>query len=121
MTELREVEDKLPGLRFYGVVSSIRANRVGAKTGTITMSCEVADEDLWDMAVAKFEDFKVFSSTTDEMLAALGDALTTTDTELQAAQQREQEAWAVVEEKDARISELEAILASIGADLGITE
>lgn len=121
VTELKEVEDKLPGLRFYGVVATLRANRVGARTGTITMSCEVHDNDLWEMAVEKFEDYKVFSSTTDEMLAALGDALTTTEAEREEAQQKEAKAWAAVEEKDARIAELEAILAEIGVDLGITQ
>ena len=119
MTALTIVEDKLPGLRFYGVRSEIRSNRVGVRTGTITMLCEVHDEALWEMAVEKFEEFKVFSSTTEEMLSALGDALTSTDTELQEARLREQEAWAAVKEKSARIEELETILASIGADLGL--
>jgi acyl transferase domain-containing protein len=120
MGSTTDVAEALPGLRFYGVVAELRANRVGTKTGTITMSCEVHDRKLWEMAVEKFEDFKVFSSTTEEMLTALGDALDATDGELHMARQNEQKALASVQEKEARIKELEGILAVIGVDLGIT-
>jgi ElaB/YqjD/DUF883 family membrane-anchored ribosome-binding protein len=120
MGNTSDVEKDLPGLRFYGVVAEERANRVGTRTGTITMSCEIHDKKLWDMAIEKFEDFKVFSSATEEVLSALSDELDTTYEELQEANAKLEEAQATIREKDDKIAELEGILATIGADLGIT-
>jgi ElaB/YqjD/DUF883 family membrane-anchored ribosome-binding protein len=120
MGNTSDVEKDLPGLRFYGVIAEERSNRVGTRTGTITMSCEIHDKKLWDMAIEKFEDFKVFSSATEEVLSALSDELDTTYEELQEANAKLEEVQATIREKDDKIAELEGILATIGADLGIT-
>ena len=83
------------------------------------MSCQVHDRELWNLAVDKFEDFKVFSTTTEEIFDALSSALHGADDDLHAAQQREQAALMLVAQKELKIAELEGILASIGVELGI--
>jgi hypothetical protein len=71
------------------------------------------------MAVEKFENFKVFSSTTDEMLAALSYELNSTESQLQMALKREQELLEELQNEADEIASLRQVLHDIGTELGV--
>lgn len=122
MTELSSAEAKIPGLLFHVTASDLKQS-VGRslQLGTITMRCEVTDKQLWLMAVEKFENFKVFSSTTDEMLAALSYELNSTESQLQMALKREQELLEELQNGTDEIASLRQVLHDIGTELGIEQ
>lgn len=120
MSTLEDTEDKLPGLRFHVLSSSYTANSTGQiHHGCISLKCEVTDKEMWTMAIDKFEGFKVFSSLTEEVQAALGYALDSTDNQLQMALEREKELLKEVLDRDNEIARLQQILHDIGVELGV--
>lgn len=119
MSELSSVEEKTPGLLFHVVVSALKKNTGGVELGTISMQCEVTDRQLWNMAVEKFDNYKVFSSTTEEMLAALSYELNSADSQLQMVLEREQELREELQNKVDEIADLRQILHDIGVNIGV--
>ena len=122
MSALEETEDRLPGLRFHVISSDLKKSSGGVlQYGTIVIRCEVFDRELWNMAVERLDGFKLFSSTTEELLSALGSELTHTDTQLQESLDREKELNADIGAKEAEIARLRAILHDIEVDFGVAD
>lgn len=120
MSALDETEERLPGLRFHVVSSALtKSFGGGVRTGTITLRCEVRELELWEMAVEKLNGLKLFSSTTEEMIAALSYELTHTDVRLQEALDREKELLEEISSKEEEVARLRGILRDIGAELGV--
>ena len=113
-----EVIEKLPGLQFR-VESSAQGKPTvgGARHGQIHLRCEFTDEKMFEAAVAKLHNFKIFSTLTEELTDALCEALDSTEQTLTQAQEQIVELQHEVSEKDAEIARLRALLRSIEDDL----
>ncbi len=112
---VRDVEDKVPGLRF-----SVKESSRAARFGIVTLHCIVNDVEMWDNAVEKLDGLKLFSTTSQEVMDALGEELTLQVKEvgdlgkLMVKLQRELDA------QIAKNNEMQAMLTKIGIDLGLT-
>jgi hypothetical protein len=112
-----EVEDRIPGVRF-SVSDATRTKRAGY----VVLRCDVNDVALWDACVAKLNGLKIFSGDlVDEVLGALGGALTDKEEELQAEQQRTLAVQKELEETKAELARLRGLMHSVGMELGIEE
>lgn len=111
----RQVEDKLPGLRFR----LIEATRQSKSTGIVTLRCEIYDRDLWERAKGHLDGYKVFTSPTEEIIGALGNELDDTANALRDANRVIELQKEELKKRDETIAKLQAVLAQIGVNLGI--
>lgn len=114
-----EVEDQLPGLRFSVDRYSTRSNSLGRLYGNVTLTCEITDKDLWERAIAELDGYKIFSSTTEELFKALGDALDSADGQLAQALSREKALQEELEAERKESERLRGVLARLESELGL--
>lgn len=114
---VRQVEDEIHGVRFT-VDQSTRTK----SAGYVVLRCDVNDVKLWEACVAKLDGLKIFSGDlVEEVLGALGGALTDKEEELQAEQQRTLAVQKELEETKAELARLRDLMHAVGMELGIEE
>lgn len=121
MANTTEVEKRIPGLRFQVVSSEVMARSTSTfnRVGYVKLRCEFSDRQLWELALDRFKDLKIFSGTTEELLGALGDELNSTDAQLKQARARESALLKELEKQREEVAKLRSTLAEIGVQLGI--
>jgi hypothetical protein len=114
---VKEVEDQLPGVRFR--VEKWERLR---KSGYITLRCEVNDPALFEACVEKLNGLKLFTGDlVEEVLGAMGNALTDKESELQAKEEETQRLREEMGIKDAWIEKVRGNLHKLGLELGIED
>ena len=114
---VKEVEDRLPGVRFR-VDKWERLKR----SGYITLRCEVNDPALFDTCVVKLDGLKIFTGDlVEEVLGALGDALTGKEEELQNKEQEVTQLKQELATTQAELVKLRRLMHSVGVQLGIED
>lgn len=116
---VRDVEEKLPGLRFHLVSANLVSSRGGVAIGTVHLKCRVEDVPMWGRAVRALDGLKLFSAMEEEIRGALGDALTEQQVTINGKDALIAEMQLALEEKDEEITKLGGVLSRLGKDLGL--
>lgn len=116
---VNEVENGLRGIRFRVESSELRK-----KAGVITLRCDVHSYDvkLFEACVAKLDGLKIFTGDmVEEVLGALGDALTGKEEELQSKEAKIEELTEALAAKEEEVARLRSLMRAVGIQLGIEQ
>ena len=118
MSTLKKLEDGLPGVRFHVVTSEVHMGQTRL-IGKALITCEIDSKEAWDVVVDKLDGLKLFSCPTEELVAAMSDALHEADEHTRSVKIGSMTLEQQLQEKDEEIARLRAVLRSIEVDLGI--
>lgn len=114
---VKEVEDQLPGVRFR-----VEKWERLSKSAYITLRCEVNNTALFDACVVKLDGLKIFTGDlVEEVLGAMGNALTDKESELRAKEEEIRQLREETAVKDEWIAKMRKNLHTLGLELGIED
>lgn len=114
-----DVEKTLPGLRFTVRGSGKHATPSGKIIGELVLRCEIIDPALWEPAIKKLDGLKIFSTSIEEVLDALGEELNNKEVSLSEEQEKNVELMKSNMALSAEVDRLRVLLSGIGVDLGL--
>jgi len=113
--------EELPSLLLEVRESSTAKNKQGMFVGAIQLVCVTRDEGIFDAAVQYLDGYKMYGSTSEEVIQALTAELHDVEETQASLLVRNGLLERRIREKDARIAQLERLLGALGTDLGFDD
>lgn len=119
MADNDNVSEALPSLQFTVKEAALLGTGTGVRYGILVLRCTVRDIPLWEAAVEKMDGYKVFSSTSEEIMDALGMELTETRGVASSLRRMIYRQKNELEDKEQELQKMREFFREIETDLGI--
>lgn len=114
-------EEELPNLQLSVREAVTKQNSQGQYVGTMVLVCVTKSREMFDSAVTHLDGYKMYGSSTEEMIDALARELSETEEASKSLSIQNKLLSRKVKEKDAEIERLHGLLAIVGRDLGLDD
>ena len=112
---------ELPSLQLEVRESSTSQNKQGMFVGSILLVCVTRDEGIFDAAVQYLDGYRMYGSTSEEVIQALTAELHDVEETQASLLVRNGQLERRLREKERRIAHLERLLSRVGTDLGLED